>query len=119
MNREQPNHNPENTINPRPVIRLTENRDALALKLKEYQDRLKLYKPPEEQISTVYKIAVAEQLVAAGEVDTNALAQKLAAKYGFLDEIKFENACGVIADYVATGGRHVHGGTGLPKTEEN
>ena len=114
------NHSGQNfeSINSSPIIRLTENREALAVKLEEYKSRLKPYNAPEQQFGTLYKIAITQELVDRGEVDTRLLSNQLEEKYGSFDLWTFENACRVIADYVKTGGQRVHGGTGLPKVEE-
>ncbi len=100
------------------IIKLTENREVLIGKLKEYQSRLKPNIAPEEQISTLYKIAVTQALVEKGEVTKETLVKELETKYGFLDAAAFGNAWGVIADYTETGGANVRGGTGLRKEEE-
>lgn len=96
-----------------PIIRLVENRDVMEAKLKEYESRLDKFKAPELQLDTIYKIAVAKSLVETGEVDTHNLSMELNNRYGFLDERLFDNACGVISDYISSGGKNLRGGTGL------
>lgn len=99
------------------VIRLTEDREVIKRKLDEYRGRLSPYTPPEKQLDTVYKIEVAEKLVNEGEVDVGLLSKELNERYAYLDVDLFRNACGVIEDYVKTGGKNNTGGTGLPKLD--
>ena len=101
-----------------PVIRIAEDRDVLVAKLAEYKKRLEdnSYKPPWAQWDTVYKIAVVEELLEHGEVNTYELSRKLAEQAGGVFDVgAFNNACAVIQDYITTGGKDVIGGTGLPK----
>ena len=122
-----PDRNPSGIQNS-PVIRIGEDRELLRRKLEEYKERLKsptvplgvAYRAPEAlfDFDTVYKIAVTEALVNTGEVSTYDLSHKLKTKYGFFDSEAFNNACGVVEDYIKTGGKGVRGGTGLPKGEE-
>ena len=107
--------NPELSREQGPVIRLTENREAIEKKLDEYKSRYDTSKAPEQQYDTIYKIAVAQKLVDEGQVDTYALSNELAAKFGPLDIRLFNTACAVMADYIQTGGQNNRGGTGLPE----
>lgn len=92
---------------------------ALQDKLEEYKKRLisrqqkDFYKAPELFTDTNYKIAILENLLLDGEVDTYAISKKLMQIYGFVDAQTFENACRVIEEYAKDGGRSVRGGTGL------
>ena len=101
-----------------PVIKIGEGREVLAAKLKEYESRWDNFKPPELQLDTFYKIEVAKALLETWELNTWDLSRKLKAQQGSLNLILFNNACAVIHDYVLTGGQHTHGGTGLPKIED-
>lgn len=104
---------PEGELTQGPIIKLMESREILERKLAEYRSRLNEFGAPETQFDTIYKIAVVERLVETGEVDTQNLSRELVAKYGTFDTASFNNACGVIADYIKTGGKNVAGGTGL------
>lgn len=104
--------NPE-SFDSSPIIRITENREVIERKLAEYSQRLDQYMAPETQLDTIYKIAIAQRLVETGEVNTHDLSLELKEKYGNIDVAVFDNACGVLADYITTGGKHTTGGTGL------
>jgi hypothetical protein len=71
------------------------------------------YKAPESFAYVNYKIAVLEKLLTYGEVDIHELFRELNEKFSGLDVDAFNNACAVIQDYVKTGGKESHGGTGL------
>ena len=110
-----------------PKIELPRNFETierLQNKLKDYKQRLESkkakvdpYKAPEQTFrvfaGTKYKIAVVEKLLLEGDVDTHQLSLELGEKDGQFDKQAFENACSVIKDYVATGGKGVTGGTGF------
>ena len=100
-----------------PILRLAEDRSLLEEKLKEYKGRIDQYIAPERQIGTIYKIEILKALLEHGEVNTYDLSRKLHDRFGVLDVEKFNNACGVIDDYIKTGGKNLSGGTGLPKRE--
>ena len=106
-------NNPENRREQPPIIRIAEDREIIAHKLEEYKGRLDKFKAPEAQFDAIYKIAIAEKLLEKGEVNTFDLSRELADKYGSVNANLFDNACKVIEDYIKTGGRNVHGGTGL------
>lgn len=100
------------------IIRAIEDRSALLAKLKEYEDRLKKPLSPEKKIDTNYKIAIMKELVEKGEADTDVLAQRLGIGPETIENFMFLEACLVISDYIATGGKKVVGGTGLPRAKE-
>lgn len=101
-----------------PVIVLPESetrREQLRIKLEEYRGRLDKFLHPGAQMDAICKITVLERLLRDGQVSTWDLSMELQEKYGKdFDVPSYENACGVVADYVATGGVRVEGGTGLP-----
>jgi hypothetical protein len=109
-------------------IKLSENKlivKALNDKLLEYKERLgaemkeQPYKAPEQYSNdTVYKIAVLDELLKNGEVNTQELSRELKEKYGFINIDDFDNACGVIEDYNETGGKNNSGGTGFKIEQE-
>lgn len=103
-----------------PMIVLPEDsemRPRLGRKLEEYQGRLEGFRAPELQMDTLCKIAVLSRLLETGEVNTFELSIELYEKYGSsFQPADFDNACGVIENYVTTGGANVIGGTGLPPT---
>jgi len=92
-----------------PLIRIeqAETRELLNAKLEEYKKRFNHMQAPEVQFDTVYKIAIVEELLKKGEVNTWVLLQELTKKYGTFDKVIFESACSVIKDYVKTGGKNV------------
>lgn len=123
MNFNNPFPSPDKKPRLPPVIRIEEDRSTLAAKLAEYRSRLtgSEYDSPEliraTQLDTIYKIEITKELVEKGEVDIEDFKTKLIAKYGSLDIGLFDNACFVMLDYIRAGGKHLHGGTGLPKGE--
>lgn len=90
-------------------------RSRIQQKLSEYEDRLAgyqadgrdNYEPPElgigsipnRQIGTVYKIAVARELLEKGEVDTYELSRRLSVEHGGFNVDRFNNACAVMQSY--------------------
>ena len=100
-----------------PVIELPDDethKQQLRDKLEEYRGRLRPYRAPELQMSTICKIAVVERLLKDGRVVTWDLSRELATTYGSgFDGNDFRSACGVIEDYCKTGGQNLRGGTGL------
>ena len=87
-------------------------------KLEEYRGRMDPYRAPEMQMGTICKIAVLEQLLRDGEVNTFELSLEMSKKYGSgFDHNAFNNACGVVEDYCKTGGQNVSRGTGLRTPE--
>jgi len=54
---------------------------------------------PNKQIGTVYKIAVAEELLEKGVVDTYDLSRRLSAQHGGFNVDRFNNACAVMRSY--------------------
>lgn len=92
------------------IIKLPENpglKKMLEVKLAEYKTRL-------PSIDAKHKIAVLEKVLSGEEVNKYQLSQKLSLEKDFgFDEALFDNAFGVIADYVKNGGSGVAGGTGL------
>lgn len=97
----------------------------LQKKLREYKTRLeeekgqkiKTHTAPEQDFvalaDTHYKIAVLEKLLLEGSVNTYELSRELNEADGMFDASAFDNACGVIEDYVETGGERNVGGTGF------
>jgi hypothetical protein len=101
---------------PGQVLRVIEDRQVFADKLEEYKAR----ELKEGDFRLLSKIEILERLVTHGEVDTAALEEELSAKYPEeFNERHYRSAVGVIRDYIATGGKRVFGGTGLPKREED
>jgi hypothetical protein len=99
---------------PGEVLRVAEDRQVFADKLAEYKTR----DLEGGSFRLASKIEILERLVEQGEVDTAALEQELRAKYPEeFNERHYRSAVGVIRDYIATGGKRVFGGTGLPKHE--
>ena len=94
-------------------------KNQLCNKLVEYKTRLDPYRSPELQMSIICKITVLERLIIQGKIVTWDLYLEMAEVYGFCFNVHdFENACNVIKDYCTTGGQNVHGGTGLPVSQE-
>lgn len=88
-------------------------------KLVEYKGRIHPYCAPELQMDTICKVAVLEQLLRDGQVNTWELSSEMAKTYGSgFDANAFENACRVIEDYLKTSGQNLHGGTGLRASEQ-
>lgn len=100
----------------------------LQKKLREYRERLQSLDkdqtvsgtsiPPEEidhwKKDTNNKILILGKLLLEGEVDGGKLAQELSEKDpDAFDSKSFHNNLDTIADYAATGGRNIGGGTGL------
>jgi hypothetical protein len=108
-------NNPEQDRGQRSTIRLVEGHEILQRKLDEYKSRLTdpRFQTSGAQVDTIYKIAIAQKLIETGEVDKDTLAIELQEKHGHLDKDFFDNAWGVIADYVSRGGTGNIGGTGL------
>lgn len=100
-----------------PVIVLPEDetkKEQLRQKLEEYRTRLEPLGAPEMQMDTICKIAVLERLLRDSQVNTWDLSREMSKTYGHsLDHHAFNVACGVVADYVKTGGENLRGGTGL------
>ena len=113
-----------------PVIELPTDFERIAQlkrKLVEYQarvaravddlgDRAKFWAP--EMVanylgSTPYRIKILQKLLNEKKVVTWDLSKELAALDPHYDPNAFNRACGVIADYVTTGGTNLSGGTGL------
>lgn len=109
----------QNKTNLSNIIKIAEGKSVLVIKLEEYKERLQQHSALGQQLDTIYKIAIAQELVNNGEVNTNDLAKRLAGKYGSVDDDIFENACAVIQDYIKTGGKNTLSGTGLPKTDDS
>ncbi len=89
----------------------------LRAKLAEYQSRLEgqagpVYNNDVSRRDSFCKIAVLDHLLKHGSVDAAALREEVSQARLF-DERLFVEAFGVIADYVVSGGRYTHGGTGL------
>lgn len=103
-----------------------ELRKRLEAKLIEYKQRRedlnkedKSYWSPEKirryYKDVDYKIALLDAVLQEGRVDINGQANQLIAAEGDDFSMRaFENAKGVIEDYLKSGGSNLHGGTGLP-----
>lgn len=121
-NSEPPSEGPKITMPP-------EKRSFIEAKLSEYEVRLARYKseaespvlvklrsvpymapemfgperdgnmPSEREIGSVYKIALAKELLAHGEVDTFELSRRLSAEHGGFNAGRFNNACAVMKEY--------------------
>lgn len=80
--------------------------DLLAFKINQYASRLNPSAPPEQQLDTVYKKAIATQVLVQGVVSKEEMRKQMLKKYGegCFDEEAFENAWAVIRDYCLTGG---------------
>lgn len=100
-----------------PVITLDLEDTALVARLKakleEYTERLNnknRYKAPEHYTGTEYRKRILEEVLRDGVVVTWDLSRKMDAEGTKLYADKFENACGVIQDYIETGGANNKGG---------
>ncbi len=97
-------------------------RTELTGKYGEYTQRLlndprnsEGFKP--ENRSDWYKRELARRVIVDSEVSPDILMRAIEEKFGELDAHqlgRFINAQNVVRDYVNTGGKSVHGGTGLP-----
>lgn len=96
----------------------------LESKLEEYKQRFEEQKKqilknqsPEAVFlmlaDTHYKIVVCEKLLLYNVVNTNELSRQLSQQDGQFDSSAFDNACGVIEDYITTGGKETFGSTGF------
>jgi hypothetical protein len=99
-----------------------ELRQALQNKLKEYESRLERISNPdpskttygnEQHIDLKYKQLLLARLLRDGQINTDEMKRDLTAATGGVYETIFENAAGVIEDYVLTGGENLLNGTGL------
>ena len=61
---------------------------------------------------SMYKAVILRELLNKGEVNTDAIKSRISDS-GVINEAVFNNAVGVIEDYVKTGGKNLEGGTGL------
>jgi hypothetical protein len=93
-------------------------REALEIKLESYKDRYDPEFSAEEQLDTIYKTAILEDLLDKGRTDKQSMMAKMSIKYKIFDSNLFENAYRVIEDYNVTGGAMNIGGS-LPREEEN
>ncbi len=93
----------------------------LSRKLLAYEDRLReantnfpfLSNAPTVIVDSMYKRDVLRLLLERGEVNTWALCNAYADIQGKVIPKFFKRACGVIHEYVRTGGQNVRGGEGL------
>ena|SRR5438128_281885 len=94
---------------------------SLEEKLKEYEARLAEVTNPKDHEAIVgnqtggdsmYKAVILRELLNKGEVNTDAIKSRISDS-GVINEAVFNNAVGVIEDYVKTGGKNLEGGTGL------
>ncbi len=88
---------------------------ALGAKLEEYRGRLgqERYKALDMQQHMTYRIAMLETLLETGTVNTLDLSRKLKDEHPDFNVEVFASSCRIIEDYVNTGGKETHGGTGL------
>lgn len=77
------------------------------------ENKLAEYKKRKQDLDTVYKIEILNHLITHGEVSINEILHKLDA----VDRKIFDNAVGVIEDYIKTGGKNTRGGTGIKSKE--
>jgi hypothetical protein len=90
---------------------------ALYTGLRERQEKLVPDAPCAEQMELVQKLAVLEQLLNEGEVDTWVLAQRLAEQFGTeYDTSALDSACVDIMNACATSGTVSPEGTKPPGT---
>jgi len=90
--------------------------NALRRKLEEYESRFVSYLAPELQLDLIFKIRIIEELFENSTVNTWDFSREWEKAHPSLWDYKmFNNACGVIEDYIKTGGKNCRGGTGLPK----
>jgi hypothetical protein len=92
----------------------------LKLKLQEYDERLAKHKADnpykdsqvlkDEMLGTIYRKRLIEELLKTGSVMTWELSRTLEREDGGVDRHRFENSCGVIGDYIETGGATNQGG---------
>jgi hypothetical protein len=103
-----------------PVIELTDDPILIArlgLKLEEYKLRLIEHRNPfqaPEGSDTHYKIFVLQKVLTERRVLTWELSREYEATYLCFDPRLFEIACGVVEDYIKTGGKRTLYGSGLP-----
>lgn len=71
-----------------------------------YISRLDGSRPIREQIDFVIMVALLNEVLANGYVDTKAMYEDQMTKPGFAHEA-FYNACNVVEDYLLTGGKNV------------
>lgn len=72
----------------------------------DYISRLDSSRPIREQIDFVIMVALLNEVLTNGYVDTKTMFEDHMAKPGFSPEA-FYNACNVIEDYLLTGGKNV------------
>lgn len=77
------------------------------------ENKLAEYKKRKQNLDTFYRIEILNWLMNHGEVSINEILKKL----GNVDREIFDNAIGVIEDYISTGGKNNEGGTGLKSKE--
>ena len=76
-------------------------------KLEEYKGRFNPKIDAKEQLDTIYKIAIAEELLTKREVNTWVVEKSLADRCGISNRELFQNAREVIEDYLKTGGENL------------
>ncbi len=113
-----------NSGSPSPIIELNEEfRERLQAKLQEYEKRWEAkvanegpYDHPEAKFtsSTYYKKELAAKLLAQGKVDTHEFSRELFTRHNeCFDPDNYNTACGVLHDYMLTGGEHTLQSTGF------
>ena len=99
-----------------PVITLDLEDTALVARLKakaeEYKERLAAnpYSAPEQMAGTTYRLRLLEELLEHGTIDTWDLSRTINSEMGWIRSDRFDNACGVVTDYIETGGANTIGG---------
>jgi len=87
-----------------------DRRARLEAKLEEYKARREesANTPPEHDQDTVFKIAILSAVLAEGHVDTCRMYRSFQERFGAsAKSAAFNVACGVIDDYIKTGGQMV------------
>ena len=102
------------------LLRIREvQRPIFEAKCVEYRNRVTSGNlSPEDREDARHKGWVLQELLTAKEIRTDELFRRLHRKHSNeLCVYFFERACLVIKDYLRTGGKNVHWGTGLPLAE--
>jgi len=106
---------------------IAELRRRLKEKLEEYNSRIENYKKKYQvkklgividresnMLDAIYKREILDRLLQDGKADLKTIHDSLYDEFkGYISEDNFLNAVSVITDYIKTGGRHTHGGTGF------
>ncbi|MSU54681.1 MAG: hypothetical protein EXS48_02530 [Candidatus Staskawiczbacteria bacterium] len=102
---------------PELVGKLRTKLEEYKVRLVEKERKIDIYKSPQQRkeitASTRYKVAVLQEVIDNGSVDTQELSNRLAVEDGIFSLEDFENACSVIDSYCRGEAEKNRGGTGL------